>query len=148
MHKLKTKRAQAALAAIPELRSFANAILGPVGCVDNLIHGSIVDCWGSPETNTFRFHLFRSLVSAIREYLGRETNNEGTVPSASEKGTSISDVLSDLPYEQREAFTLVGLAGFSVSEAAALTGHSVTEMDRLAKEGARLAYMAWRRVIH
>jgi RNA polymerase sigma-70 factor (ECF subfamily) len=127
------------LAAVPGLRAFAISLSGNVDRADDLVQGTLMRAIANvnsfqPGTNmqAWLFTILRNLF--LSEYRKRRREVEDADGSYLESLTSapaqhgymefrdLFAALAELPLVQREALLLVGAAGFSYDEAAAICG--------------------------
>jgi RNA polymerase sigma-70 factor (ECF subfamily) len=149
---------QAQLAAeLPSLRAFARTLARDPSAADDLTQEALLKAWANrtrfqPGTN-LRAWLFTILRNTFySEYRKRrrevaDTDGEHAQRLASrpvqDHGLTVADfarAMARLPDDQREALVLVGAAGLSYDEAAAIMGVAVgTAKSRVSRARARLA---------
>src|SRR5882724_5919399 len=128
---------EAMLEAVPSLRAFAISLCGNVDRADDLVQETLLRAWANmgsfqPGTNmsAWLFTILRNLFRS--EYRKRRREVEDVDGSYAESLKSHPEqegrmemrefraALAKLPADQREALILVGAAGFSYEEAAAI----------------------------
>ncbi len=145
------------LGAVPSLRAFAISLSGNVDRADDLVQETLLRAVANidsfqPGTNmsawlfTILRNLFRSEYRKRRrevEGRGRQLRREPQVASEQEGRMEMREfrtALAKLPQDQREALVLVGAAGFSYEEAAAICECAVgTIKSRVNRARTRLA---------
>ncbi len=145
------------LAAVPELRAFAVALCHQHDRADDLVQEALLHAIDKidsfkPGTNMtawlftiLRNHFCNEFRKRRREVADSDGYFVGTMTSQPEQESHVQlaefrDALAQLPHEQREALTLVGGAGLSYEEAAAICHCPVGTVKSRANRGrARLA---------
>jgi RNA polymerase sigma-70 factor (ECF subfamily) len=147
------------LAMLPTMRAFAVSLCGEVERADDLVQETILKAWSHSGSftagtnlrawlftilrNTF-FSEMRRKRREIEDRDGVKASQLATLPSqhGSVDMLEMRKALELLPAEQREAVVLVGAAGFSYEEAAAIAGCAVgTVKSRVNRARARLTNM-------
>ena len=148
---------EALLAAVPSLRAFAISLTGQVDRADDLVQDTLLRALANlhrfePGTNlnAWLFTILRNLFHS--EYRKRRREVEDADGSYAESLKSHPEqegrmemrefrtALAKLPADQREALVLVGAAGFSYEEAAAICDCAVgTIKSRVNRARLRLA---------
>ena len=128
------------LAAIPTLRAFATSLCGDRDQADDLVQQTLLKAWTHfdkfQEGTNLRAWLFTILrntfiseVRRLRHHVGgRKILHELAAPGEQEGYLDMQDLktaLDQLPPEQREAVVLVGAAGVTYEETAAIVGCAV-----------------------
>lgn len=133
---------QAMLGLIPNLRAFAVSLCGDVERADDLVQETLLKAWNHfdsfQEGTNLRAWLFTILRNTYfsecrrrrREVEDRDGNRAaGLAVHPDQPGhldmQDFRAALNVLPPDQREALVLVGAAGFSYDEAAAISGCAV-----------------------
>jgi len=127
---------KALLAIIPDLRAFGRSLAGDVDAADDLVQETLVRAWASqrgfdPATNirAWTFTILRNAHYSRWHKTKREVawdpelDHRLSSPAAQEAGIAFSDLhhaLQSLSVTQREALILVGAAGWTYDEAAAI----------------------------
>ncbi|SIS70635.1 RNA polymerase sigma-70 factor, ECF subfamily [Paracoccus saliphilus] len=136
------------------MRAFARSLTGDRARADDLVLDTVVTAWATidrlePGSNmrTWLFTILRnSFYSEFREAAGEtvvengirgkrmaiEPDHDGIFEPA-----SFRRAFNTLPAEQREALVLVGAAGFSYDEAAAMCGCATITIENRRKRGQR-----------
>lgn len=145
------------LAALPALRAFAMSLSGRHDVADDLVQETVMKAWSKQEgftlgtnMNAWLFTILRNLYYSQMRRRGREVQDvEGAftarlgVAPAHDGRMDLADfrrALEKLPASQREAILLIGAAGFSYEEAAAICGCAVgTVKSRVSRARARLS---------
>ena len=147
---------QAMLGLIPNLRAFAVSLCGDIERADDLVQETLLKAWDHldsfQEGTNLRAWLFTILRNTYfsecrrrrREVEDRDGNKaaELAVHPGQQGHLDMQDfrrALNLLPPDQREALVLVGAAGFSYEEAAAISGCAVgTIKSRVNRARAKL----------
>jgi RNA polymerase sigma-70 factor (ECF subfamily) len=147
---------QALLGLIPNLRAFAVSLCGDVERADDLVQETLLKAWDHLESfregTNLRAWLFTILrntyFSECRRRRREVEDRDGTKASElavhpGQQGhldmQDFRHALNRLPPDQREALILVGAAGFSYEEAAAVSGCAVgTIKSRVNRARAKL----------
>ncbi len=133
---------QALLGLIPNLRAFAVSLCGDIERADDLVQETLLKAWDHLESfqegTNLRAWLFTILRNTYfsecrrrrREVEDRDGKKAGdlAVHPGQQGHLDMQDfrrALDVLPPDQREALVLVGAAGFSYEEAAAISGCAV-----------------------
>lgn len=146
----------AMLAALPSLRAFALSLTGRHDRADDLVQETVLRAWSKQadftlgtNMNAWLFTILRNLFYSQMRKRGREvqdvdgafTGRLGVAPDHDGR-LDLADfrrALDALPADQREAILLIGAAGFSYEEAAAICGCAVgTVKSRVSRARARL----------
>src|SRR6187200_2556838 len=145
------------LALIPNLRAFAVSLCGDIERADDLVQESLLKAWDHLESfqegTNLRAWLFTILrntyFSECRRRRREVEDRDGTkaaelaVHPGQQGHLDMQDfrrALNVLPPDQREALILVGAAGFSYEEAAAISGCAVgTIKSRVNRARTRLS---------
>jgi RNA polymerase sigma-70 factor, ECF subfamily len=148
---------QALLALIPNLRAFAVSLCGDIERADDLVQETLLKAWNHLESfqegTNLRAWLFTILrntyFSECRRRRREVEDHDGTkaaelaVHPGQQGHIDMEDfrkALNVLPPDQREALVLVGAAGFSYEEAAAISGCAVgTIKSRVNRARSRLS---------
>ena len=148
---------QAMLALIPNMRAFAVSLCGDMERADDLVQETLLKAWNHldsfQEGTNLRAWLFTILRNTYfsecrrrrREVEDRDGNkaDELAVHPSQQGHLDMQDfrrALNLLPPDQREALVLVGAAGFSYEEAAAVSGCAVgTVKSRVNRARAKLS---------
>lgn len=129
----------ALIALIPNMRAFARALCRDVTQADDLAQDALASAWRSraayrPGTNmkAWVFTILRNQFYSNKRRSWRETQLDGQAaeetliavsnPDAALELDDVRRAMLELPDEQREALTLIGVAGLSCEEAAAICG--------------------------
>ena len=155
--RIKSSVSDAMLAAVPELRAYALALCGQADRADDLVQEALLHAIAhiesfTPGTNMtawlftiLRNHFCNEFRKRRREVADSEGYFVGTMTSQPEQERHVQlaefrAALAQLPDDQREALTLVGGAGLSYEEAAAICRCPVGTVKSRANRGrARLA---------
>ena len=147
----------ALLALIPTLRAFAVSLCGNPERADDLVQETLLKAWSHmdsfEEGTNLRAWLFtilrNSYISELRKYRREIEDSDGknaenlSVAPAQQGHVDMQDMrkaLALLPLEQREALVLVGAAGMSYEEAAAIANCAVgTIKSRVNRARVRLS---------
>ena len=148
---------QAMLALIPNLRAFAVSLCGDIERADDLVQETLLKAWNHldsfQEGTNLRAWLFTILRNTyfsecrrrrreVQDYDGAKAA-ELAVHPGQQGHIDMQDfrkALNVLPPDQREALVLVGAAGFSYEEAAAISGCAVgTIKSRVNRARSRLS---------
>lgn len=144
------------VAHLPELRAFARGLTRDAASADDLVQETVMKAWANLDkfqvgTNlrawlfTIQRNTFYSLVRRRRweaedpdgihaARLTQRPEQDGAM-----NFRDLSEALATLPHEQREALTLVGAAGLSYEEAAAICECAIgTVKSRVNRARARL----------
>ena len=133
------------ISAIPKLRAFAMSLCGNLDRADDLVQETLVKAWGKLETFVEGTNLTAWLFTILRnnfysEYRKRRrevADSDGamvaklaTAPTqnAHMDFLDFRTALQKLPVDQREALILIGAAGLSYEEAAAVCGCAIGTM--------------------
>jgi RNA polymerase sigma-70 factor (ECF subfamily) len=146
----------ALLAALPSLRAFAMSLTGRHDQADDLVQETVMKAWDKQDAftlgtniNAWLFTILRNLFYSQMRKRGREVQDVdgafsgrvGVAPSHNGR-MDLADfrrALDQLPPDQREAILLIGAAGFSYEEAAAICGCAVgTVKSRVSRARSRL----------
>jgi len=146
----------AMLAALPALRAFAMSLSGRHDQADDLVQETVMKAWSKQadftlgtNMNAWLFTILRNLYYSQMRKRGREvqdvdgvfTARLGVAPSHDGR-MDLADfrrALEALPADQREAILLIGAAGFSYEEAAAICGCATgTVKSRVSRARSRL----------
>jgi RNA polymerase sigma-70 factor (ECF subfamily) len=145
------------LALIPNLRAFAISLCGDAEHADDLVQETLLKAWSHLESfqagTNLRAWLFTILRNhyfsecRVRRHWGEDPDgqklNALCVPAGQDSYVDLQDfrkALNLVPLEQREALILVGAAGFSYEEAAAIAGCAVgTIKSRVNRARSKLA---------
>ena len=148
---------QSLLGLIPNLRAFAVSLCGDVERADDLVQETLLKAWNHLESfqegTNLRAWLFTILrntyFSECRRRRREVEDHDGTkaaelsVHPGQQGHLDMQDfrrALNQLPPDQREALVLVGAAGFSYEEAAAISACAVgTIKSRVNRARARLS---------
>jgi RNA polymerase sigma-70 factor (ECF subfamily) len=147
------------LAALPALRAFAMSLSGRHDVADDLVQETVMKAWSKQDDftlgtnmNAWLFTILRNLYYSQMRKRGREvqdvdgvfTAKLGVAPSHDGR-MDLADfrrALEALPPDQREAILLIGAAGFSYEEAAAICGCATgTVKSRVSRARTRLQQM-------
>jgi RNA polymerase sigma-70 factor, ECF subfamily len=140
--KASTSLKDAMLALVPNLRAFAVSLCGNVERADDLVQETLLKAWNSmdgfEEGTNLRAWLFTILRNTYfsecrrrrREVEDRDGSKAADLSVHPEQPGHLDmqdfrNALDALPPDQREALVLVGAAGFSYEEAAAISGCAV-----------------------
>lgn len=152
-----TSARAALLSAIPDLRAFAVSLCGSKDQGDDLVQEALLSAWAHldqfEEGTNMRAWLFtilrnhflnqcRRRRNQVEDIDGHQAEHVTIAPEQDGWGicTDLRHALAQLPVHQREAVLLVGAAGRSVAEAAAICGcEPGTIKSRLSRGRARLA---------
>lgn len=144
------------LAALPNLRAFAISLCGNTDHADDLVQDTMVKAWDNAarfqEGSNLRAWLFTILRNTYFSYYRKHRREfedrdgaraaELVILPNQDAHVDLEDfrrALETLPIEQREALILVGAAGFSYEEAAAISKCAVgTLKSRVNRARARL----------
>ncbi len=145
------------LAAVPELRAFAVALCHKRDCADDLVQEALLHAIAHIESFTPGTNMTAWLFTILRNHFCNEFRKRrrevadsdgyfvGTMTSQPEQESCVQlaefrAALAKLPDDQREALTLVGGAGMSYEEAAAICHCPIGTIKSRANRGrARLA---------
>lgn len=133
---------QAMLGLVPNLRAFAVSLCGDIERADDLVQETLLKAWNSldsfQEGTNLRAWLFTILRNTYfsecrrrrREVEDRDGSKAADLSVHPEQPGHLDmqdfrKALDVLPADQREALVLVGAAGFSYEEAAAISGCAV-----------------------
>ncbi|MBP7000362.1 sigma-70 family RNA polymerase sigma factor [Amaricoccus sp.] len=144
------------IAALPSLRAFAMSLTGRHDQADDLVQETVTRAWAKQDAftlgtnmNAWLFTILRNLFYSQMRKRGREVQDVegafsakvGVAPSHDGR-MDLADfrrALDRLPHDQREALLLIGAAGFSYEEAAAICGCAVgTVKSRVSRARTRL----------
>jgi len=132
---------EAMLRLVPNLRAFAVSLCGKIDRADDLVQETLLKAWNSMDgfqegTNlrAWLFTILRNTYFSECRRRRREVEDDGSkagdlsVHPEQPGHLDMQDfrkALDVLPADQREALVLVGAAGFSYEEAAAISGCAV-----------------------
>lgn len=144
-------------AALPSLRAFARSLVRDPVLADDLVQETLLKAWAARDSYTegtnlqaWLFTILRNAYYSLLRKQRREVEDvdgalaaQLTVEPGHEQALMVQDfaaALQVLPVEQREALVIVGAAGLSYEEAAAVCGCAVgTIKSRINRGRARLA---------
>jgi RNA polymerase sigma-70 factor (ECF subfamily) len=144
------------LAALPALRAFAMSLSGRHDVADDLVQETVMKAWSKQDSFTLGTNMNAWLFTILRNFYYSQMRKRGrevpdvdgvftdrlAVGPAHDGRMDMADfrrALERLPPEQREAILLIGAAGFSYEEAAAICGCAIgTVKSRVSRARTRL----------
>jgi RNA polymerase sigma-70 factor (ECF subfamily) len=140
----------------PRLRAFGASLSGSLSASDDLVQETLAKAWKhrasfarGTNLRAWLFTILRNTFRSQRRKLGREIGDDGRFAErlaapAQQHGrldlAALRRALTHLPREQREALMLVGVAGCSYEEAAAISATAEgTVKSRVNRARRRLA---------
>lgn len=145
------------VAEVPSLRAFARSLAQDQATADDLVQETILKAWSKLESfeegtnlRAWLFTILRNTFFSMKRKVRREVEDVDGVHAANlveiprqEGAMELAQFrkgLASLPDDQREALVLVGAAGFTYEEAAAICGCAVGTMkSRINRARGRLS---------